>query len=47
MCCFQDETRARRGDREKYRAKKDRPPSITDSEPKGAYQMPLSDSDSE
>ncbi|KAJ6290594.1 hypothetical protein OIU78_026356 [Salix suchowensis] len=42
-----DETRARRGDREKYRAKKDRPSSITDSEPKGAYQIPLSDSESE
>ncbi|KAB5516572.1 hypothetical protein DKX38_027220 [Salix brachista] len=38
---------ARRGDREKYRAKKDRPSSLTDSEPKGAYQIPLSDSESE
>ncbi|CAK7344467.1 unnamed protein product [Dovyalis caffra] len=44
---WEDETRARRRDREKHTAKKDRPPSITDSEPKGAYQMPLSDSESE
>eukprot|EP00258_Populus_trichocarpa_P015941 XP_006373458.1 dnaJ homolog subfamily C member 16 [Populus trichocarpa] len=42
-----DETRARRRERAKHAAKKDQPPSITDSEPKGAYQMPLSDSESE
>ena len=44
---FQDD-QDRPNQRHKKRAvSKDRPSSITDMEPKEAYQMPLSDSDSE
>lgn len=44
---FQDETRPKQRERARYVPKKDGPPSVTDVEPKGAYQMSLSDSDSE
>ncbi|KAJ0048281.1 hypothetical protein Pint_16146 [Pistacia integerrima] len=43
----EDETRQRQRERAKKFSKKDRPSSITDVEPKDAYQAPLSDSDSE
>ncbi|CAI0560476.1 unnamed protein product [Linum tenue] len=43
----EDEAVKRRRERSRNARKKDKPPSMTDSEPKDAYQMPMSDSDSE
>ncbi|KAL5544526.1 hypothetical protein UlMin_008310 [Ulmus minor] len=43
----EDEKRRRRRDRARPKSTKDLPPSITDDEPKEAFQVPFSDSDSE
>ncbi|KAI6683146.1 hypothetical protein NL676_029059 [Syzygium grande] len=42
-----EEAKTRRRERRRTTSKKDGPSSITDAEPKNAYQMPFSDSDSE
>ena len=44
---FQDEDRKTRRNRKTTVSSQDRPTSITDMEPKDAYQAPLSDSDSD
>ncbi|XP_002514733.2 uncharacterized protein LOC8263406 [Ricinus communis] len=44
---LKDENTRKRRERRRNASKKDIPPSITDMEPKDAYQMPLSDSDAE
>ncbi|CAL5362301.1 unnamed protein product [Camellia sinensis] len=41
-----DEDRPNQRHKKRAVSNQDRPPSITDTEPKEAYQMPLSDSDS-
>ncbi|CAL5441636.1 unnamed protein product [Camellia sinensis] len=45
--CKDDEDRPNRRCMKRAASNQDRPPSITDTEPKDAYQMPLSDFDSE
>lgn len=47
LVSFQDENRPARRKRAKQGSNEARPPSITDEEPKDAYQMPLLDSDSD
>ena len=44
--CLQDESRPKRRGRARAASNKDKPPSMTDVDPKDAFQMPFSDSDS-